>query len=209
MTGFPRFDRLDIHLHPSPLDLILASSAIFLSRVSLVVAILHGHTMESMAEANSQLVQANSWPFLQVLSSNQSGSAQEISFKLSNNGVGPAKISAVTIRYKGEEVRNWDKFLDGCCGRPGLPPLHYASAAIMPIVLRAGDSVRFLVVPKPTDDATAWDQLNVQRHQVSFEVCYCSVFDDCWKTNGTTLRLETVKMCPGSESSKPTRAAES
>lgn len=181
------------------LDLILATCAIFLSLVSLVVAVLHGHTMERMAEANAQLVQANSWPFLQVQSSNQNASGQEIAFTLSNNGVGPAKISAASIRYKGAPIRNWDAFLDDCCNQPGVPPLHYASAAIMPIVLRAGDSVRFFTVPKPPGDGSAWEKLNVQRHDVSFEFCYCSVFDDCWKTDGSTLRPEPVEICPGTE----------
>lgn len=184
------------------LDLILATCAIFLSLVSLVVAILHGHTMERMAEANTHLVQANSWPFLQVQSSNQSSSGEEIAFRLSNNGVGPAKISAVSIRYKGMPIRNWDKFLSDCCSEPGLPQLHYASAAIMPIVLRAGDTVRFLVVPKPVGDARAWEKLNIQRRDVSFEFCYCSVFDDCWQTDGSTLKPEPVKMCPGTAPSK-------
>jgi hypothetical protein len=40
------------------LDLLLGGAAVFLSLVSLGVAVLHGHTMERMAEANAQLVQA-------------------------------------------------------------------------------------------------------------------------------------------------------
>lgn len=35
------------------LDLIIALSAIFMSLISLVVAIRHGHTMDRMADANA------------------------------------------------------------------------------------------------------------------------------------------------------------
>ena len=43
--------------------MIVPLSALFISVVSLGVAILHGRTMEKMAEANAHLVAANSWPF--------------------------------------------------------------------------------------------------------------------------------------------------
>src|SRR4051794_2539487 len=55
------------HLHKTGhqwVDWIVAFSALFISVVSLGVAILHGRTMEKMAEANARLVAANSWPFL-------------------------------------------------------------------------------------------------------------------------------------------------
>ena len=45
-------------------DLVVAISALFVSLVSLGIGILHGRTMERMAEANARLVAANSWPFM-------------------------------------------------------------------------------------------------------------------------------------------------
>src|ERR1700704_6133355 len=46
------------------LDISLALSAMFVSVVSLIVAVEHGHTMERMADANTKMVEANSWPFI-------------------------------------------------------------------------------------------------------------------------------------------------
>jgi hypothetical protein len=46
------------------LDISVAACAIVVSVTSLVVAIMHGRTMERMAEANARLVSANSWPLL-------------------------------------------------------------------------------------------------------------------------------------------------
>lgn len=180
------------------IDFILGCTAVLLSMVSLGVAVLHGHTMERMAEANARLVQANSWPFLEVLSTNQNGAdRREIAFTLSNNGVGPAKIYAASIRYKGEAIRGWDQFLGDCCSVQGEAPLPYASSTVSPIVLRAGSSVTFFTVPHPAGDSRAWDVLNTERRQVSYELCYCSVFDECWKTDGTTLHPQPVLTCPG------------
>jgi hypothetical protein len=45
------------------LDIVLGLSAMFLSVVSLVVAVEHPRTMERMADANTRMLDANSWPF--------------------------------------------------------------------------------------------------------------------------------------------------
>jgi hypothetical protein len=104
------------------LDLVLGGAAVFLSLVSLGVAVLHGHTMERMAEANAQLVQANSWPFLQLRSSNHSGTQRDIALTLVNSGVGPAKIFDAHVSYKGTLVQSWHRFLDDCCHVQGEAP---------------------------------------------------------------------------------------
>src|SRR5580704_7329630 len=63
------------HSHPSHtghrwLDIVLGLSAMFVSVVSLVVAVEHGRTMERMADANTRMVDANSWPFVEFDSHN-------------------------------------------------------------------------------------------------------------------------------------------
>jgi hypothetical protein len=47
------------------IDMTVAVAAVFISVVSRAVAILHGRTMERMAEENARLVATNSWPFRQ------------------------------------------------------------------------------------------------------------------------------------------------
>lgn len=183
------------------LDLVLGGAAIFLSLVSLGVAVLHGHTMERMAEANAQLVQANSWPFLQVSTSNQSDATHgEIGLTLANNGVGPAKIYNARVSYKGAIIQNWDTFLADCCTVPGEAPLQYGAISASPVVLRAGDSIKLFRVPHPAGDSKAWDKLNIARSEITYDLCFCSVFDDCWKTDGLTLRPEPAATCPGASS---------
>ena len=43
----------------------------FVSVISLVVAVEHGRTMERMAEANGRMVQASSWPFVEFSTHNE------------------------------------------------------------------------------------------------------------------------------------------
>src|ERR1700761_2477293 len=84
------------HTGNGRLDLVLAVSAIFISAVSLAVAIEHGRT-------ERDLVAASSWPFLREILSNESGTSPDsaVAFGVSNGGVGPAKVESFEVFYKG------------------------------------------------------------------------------------------------------------
>jgi hypothetical protein len=181
--------------------LIIGGSALLLSLVSLAIAVLHGQTMESMAHANAQLVQANSWPFLQVTTGNQGDNGEKvIGLTVKNAGVGPAKIYSSELRYKGAVIHDWEKFLGACCNVPGTSKLSFSSSSHANLnVVRAGEAVNILLVPGSDKNQLAWNKLNVARHDVSFKICYCSVFDECWTTNGQTLSPSPVKTCAAKE----------
>ncbi len=83
----------------SRLDLALAVSAIFISGVSLYVAIEHGKT-------ERDLVAANSWPFLRPEISNDFGPDHDLEIGVSNGGVGPAKVKSYQVFYLGAPVAN-------------------------------------------------------------------------------------------------------
>jgi hypothetical protein len=98
------------HSHPSHtghrwLDIVLGLSAMFVSVVSLVVAVEHGPTMERMADANTRLVDANSWPFVQFDSHNvdEQGNA-EVRLVLTNDRIGPACVETFELRSDGKPM---------------------------------------------------------------------------------------------------------
>lgn len=71
------------------LDLILAGSAIFISVVSLIVSIHHGHTMEKLVAANEKQVEASTLPILRFSTGNMLENENAIHF---DGGTGPAVI---------------------------------------------------------------------------------------------------------------------
>src|SRR4030095_5166685 len=86
------------------LDLALPVSALLISVVSLVIGIHHGRTMQEMAAGNARLVQANSWPLLQYATGNGNDKGEpEITLKVENAGVGPAKLISLEI-FQGERL---------------------------------------------------------------------------------------------------------
>src|SRR6185312_3394834 len=120
----------EVHHHPHHrtghrwVDFAVPFSALAVSVISLVVAVHHGRTMQEMAQANARLVQANSWPLLQFTTGNANDKGEpEITLKVENAGVGPAKLVSLEI-FQGEHVirtpRDLIAALDDTHPRPNL-----------------------------------------------------------------------------------------
>jgi hypothetical protein len=191
----------DVQAHPRHtghrwLDMALALSAIFISAVSLAVAIEHGRT-------ERDLVAANSWPFLREIRANEYSTGPEGTYSaigVSNGGVGPAKLESFEVFDKGVAVRSGLDLLRHCCG---LGPTAEDATRQLPhgfhysvtdhTVLRAGEPTATLSVPQgsPVGDAFK-DALK----DLSFRACYCSILDQCWISNLQDTRTTPVKACP-------------
>lgn len=174
-------------------DFAVPFSALAVSVISLVIAIHHGHTMQKMAEANARLVQANSWPLLQFATGNANEKGEpEISLKVENAGVGPAKLISLEVFHGDKRIRtprDLVQALDPATTRPLL-----SLGVTMPVVLRAGDSQLILGLKREGQE-TLWDKLNTARFELRFRACYCSVFDECWVSDLATVSPQHVDHC--------------
>ena len=174
------------------IDMTVAVAAIFISVVSLAVAILHGRTMERMAEENARLVAANSWPFMQYAAGwATTDGVSRVKMAVFNAGVGPAKIESAELTWKGVAYRGDREFLEACCGFDPVKGTPFDSDLVPGMVIRAGAEIRFLEFSKPADPAVfaALQQAVVSR-DLQLNVCYCSIFDECWQSDLTTLSLK-------------------
>lgn len=104
------------HSHPSHtghrwLDTVLGLSAMFVSVVSLAIAVEPGRTMERMADANTRMVDANSWPFVQFVTHNvdEKGKAG-VRPVLTNEGIGAARIETFEMWWDGKPMTSSGAF---------------------------------------------------------------------------------------------------
>jgi hypothetical protein len=179
-------------------DMTVAFCALFVSVVSLGVAILHGRTMEQMADANARLVSANSWPFLSYSAgTNKVDGDVKIHMRVFNAGVGPAKIESAELIWKGAAYRTDKDFLKACCGA-GDAAFNYDYDLLMSEVMRAGADAPFLELKQSANPAV-FEKLKgaMLSRDLKLIVCYCSIFDECWKDDVTTFSLTPphVKSC--------------
>src|SRR4030095_11792395 len=143
------------------LDLAVPVSALLISVISLVIGIHHGRTMQEMAQANARLVQANSWPLLQYTTGNANDKGDpEITMKIENAGVGPAKLISLEIFQDDKRLRtprDLVSALDSTHPRPNL-----SLGTTLPTVLRAGADTLILGMKREGNEAL-WDKLNRER----------------------------------------------
>jgi len=174
-------------------DFAVPLSALAVSVISLVIAIHHGHTMQKMADENARLVQANSWPLLQFTTGNANEKGEpEITLKVENAGVGPAKLISLEVFRDNQRIRtprDLVQALDPATTRPLL-----SLGVTMPIVLRPGDSQLIIGLKRQGQEAL-WDKLNTARFELRFRACYCSIFDECWVSDLATVSPQHVEQC--------------
>lgn len=192
----------DIAAHPRHtghrwFDLTMALSAIFISAISLFVAIEHGRI-----ERN--LVAANSWPFLREIRSNQYDDGKAIAIGLSNGGVGPAKVVSLQVFYKGQPVASAVDLLRRCCGlsadasvlKRQIPTGAVSLSTVDETVLRAGENDPVVELQRAVADHAVAAAFSEALADVTFKACYCSILDECWTSNLQDIHVVTAKSCP-------------
>jgi hypothetical protein len=169
------------------LDLAIALSAILISMTSLIITIVHSRALERMADANAKLVEANSWPFVGYATGHLDDG--KVYVGLVNKGVGPAKIETIELKWKGVAYHNANDFLKACCGYK--PDPQYLDLGAVEVLRAGDDKVLFGVIPSANNQDVR-DRLDRARvsSAMNLNVCYCSVFDECWKADMVRLSLQ-------------------
>jgi hypothetical protein len=145
------------------------------------------------------LVSASSWPFLSYgPGTNTINGITKIHMKVVNAGVGPAKIESAELVWKGVAYARDQDFLKACCGFEPASKPDFDSDLLPDEVLRAGERIEFLGFTESTNPMVfaALQRAMISR-DLHLNVCYCSIFDECWKSDLTTLSLkpESVRVC--------------
>lgn len=180
------------------LDGAAAAVALLVSLISLWVGVRTEQANREMVDANQRMVAAASWPFLQLDSGNGTENGQPtIRLELQNAGVGPAKIRTFELFWNGRAYRNAKELLQACCASHQPKAWAVSTAPPKDFVLRAGASQRIIGFALTDDNKDMWKEFDRVRYsELSYRVCYCSVFDECWITHLTSLAAQRVKQCP-------------
>lgn len=197
------------HFH----DLILPIVALFVSFISIFIAWEHGNVMKELVHQNEKLVEAESLPYLDIYTSDLEDDRRTPAFRLTvqNQGVGPARISEVSMTVSGRPVADFNTVVDHCCAPGELSASNRGTKQYHGI--RNGDVILStlrdrMIRPGEAVDAVDWratpgNQAVIERLRrgfasdlVNISICYCSVFDDCWIRTDEDRRPIAVKQCP-------------
>lgn len=181
---------------PRWLDLSVAVAALVTSIVSIVLGLQNGSAMQ-------QLVQAQSWPNLSFDSSNSVDGKRMIKLSVRSTGSGPVLIKSLVLRYKGQPVKGWRELLRACCAAPGITDAELIKASGNAVLtgssrgaLLPGDVGLILSIGGEDAQTDLYKKLDVERNNIDYDACYCSVFSECYRTNGSNVRdPRPVKQC--------------
>ena len=182
------------------LEFAVAIAALITSVTSIWLSLRQGDDM-------ARLVQAQSWPYLEYLSSNTGNAGPAIDIGVRNAGVGPAKVKSFSVVYDGTAVPGWVALIRACCVPDGkkiettqdlltLTDDKMISSKLIDRVLRPTDEVILLHLPKTEANALLWKKLDQARFKLDIHACYCSVFDECWITDLRSTTAKSVASCP-------------
>jgi hypothetical protein len=189
-------------------EMVLSVTAVVIAAISLWVAIDTEYTNRQLVSEATRLVSEATWPFLQFYNSAHGREGQpELSLNVTNAGVGPAKIETLEVFWKSQSYATSKELLQACCGLgnahaanqaagSGDDTRHVSTSVVAQTVLRPGDSVPIIRYARTTDDAPGYAAFDSIRDHISYRVCYCSVFNECWLSDGNSLNPTRVNVCP-------------
>lgn len=160
-------------------EMIMAVSALLVSLVTAAATIHSAYTSRAYARASL-------WPSLGGgVSFNDTG----FRFLLMNRGTGPAIIKSMRVQYDGKSVQNWQQFIERF--NPKFNG-NWGSSFASNVTLPANQMLDALTIK---DKALA-RQMYDASDKLKVEICYCSVYDECWTTSDVLEQNQPVAQCP-------------
>jgi len=116
-----------------------------------------------------------------ILEAWSSYSSEGFSVNLANKGLGPAILRSVRVSVDGTPKHSWTDVYEEVLG---MRPTMLGTSAVSGNVAAPGERVSMIRFARDDSAAAIWRG----SERVALELCYCSVFDECWKH-----RLENVR----------------
>ena len=197
-------------LHHRSIELLVAACVVVISLASLFVAVFQGIVMQRTMEASVM-------PLIQVGHGNYNGETDEwqIKIEVSNTGLGPAQVHYLAMRWNDRLITDTSVFMADCCVPDTVPEAERLT--YMYSLFREGEmslifddvQMRFLAPQQTVDFITfdrpdaesqprgagVWQAVDAERRNITYETCYCSVFDACWVATFPQQTREPVRRC--------------
>lgn len=158
-------------------EMIIAGSALLVSLITAFVSIYSAYTDRSYARASV-------WPRLELFFNYIE--EEYFAWGVTNKGTGPALIRYARLTYEGQPIRSWPEYLTLRTGRP----VQHTQSFIYSRVVSAGETVKAL---HTTDMEAA--KLIVADNNLEIEICYCSVYNECWLIGNSSLEPKAISHC--------------
>ncbi len=164
---------------------------------ALLISLVVAYGTHVQAGATQRMQQAAAWPFVAYGTGNYTPDGQRlVSLFLTDNGLGPALIGPIEVRWRGRPMRAPVDLLAACCGYRAGRPMQLRTSPVVNVALRPGEEILFMSLPGVAMNAGLADRFDAVRTELKVRACYCSIFDDCWIVEGPQSQPRKVAACP-------------
>lgn len=163
---------------------LLALTAIVLSLCALAVSVFEVSTIR-----DEQRIQV--WPYVEL---SEYYGPDGFRLEAVNKGIGPARVRTVTLSFQGKVYDDLDELILNTVGEDNAFSYDlYRTSELARTILSPEESATLFGVP--------WEprtRLLQERWSggIEIELCYCSVYDDCWVSRLQRDEPAPVEFCP-------------
>ena len=163
--------------------------AICISGLALAVGVYQTRLMQTQARASV-------WPYVTSgFRYSMYGDNQGFELHLQNNGVGPAIVRSTQIKLDGKPVKHWDEVIAVLLDGNKDVPADAALSGLHGIVIPPSTNRETDVIAIRTNKTALAKVLYEARDRLGVDICYCSVYDDCWISHWLQSEPESVSTC--------------
>jgi hypothetical protein len=152
--------------------------AVSLSLLALATSAYQSMLMRDQTRLMQTESRASVWPSVAIGENDtHTPTADEFTWRVDNNGVGPAKIESVQVSLDDKPYRFWK---DLSAALVPDHPFHAQQSSINGTVLPASINRETTVEMVKLTDPELARAFHDAQLRFKITICYCSVYDDCW-----------------------------
>lgn len=161
----------------SRLEAVTSFCAIFVATIALAVAIFE-------AKVVREHQQLSVWPYLTFYSTSiaeLNGKPLPLAMYLKNEGIGPAKVKYVKYFLEGKEYTESEEVFKQILPDYTEGSLH-SDYEVMKVMLPNKEHLILGAFTRPQETKNFFEQVRAKK--LNIEICYCSLYEQCWILHG-------------------------
>ena len=170
-------------------EMLAALSAVLIGVSALFVSIYQASIMREQQRIMREQQRASVWPYLETGTNYNTSTGLRIS--VTNQGIGPARVESVEATVDSAVVTWWGQALSALMEREVR---RFTYHTINGRVLAPEGRVSLIEIKPPLSDTLA---RRIER--LEMQICYCSVYQECWTTAFNSLETVPVEACERDE----------
>lgn len=167
--------------------------ALAVSFLALGLGIWQARLMSEQTRLMQQQARAGVWPYLSIgYALVADGDKRGYTWRIDNDGVGPARIESVTLTLDGKPLMHGKDVFHALYGGAAVQATYsQIYGKVLPPSTNRETTIEAVHIADPAQAKIFFDA----QSRIEMVICYCSVYDDCWIARRQSPAQEPVARC--------------